>query len=100
MKDTIKSSTSATYLDSLLDIDIDGRLTTHLCGRLGDFSFFIFDFPYFFGGAPKSSGYGVFVYRLVCCAVLVLRVSVLDRGRLPTNRFDLNICQCIDIRRD
>jgi hypothetical protein len=46
MKDTTESSTSASYLDDLLNIDVDGKLTTQLYDKRDDFDFAIVNFPY------------------------------------------------------
>jgi hypothetical protein len=44
IKDTTESSTSASYLDVLLNIDADGKLTTQLYDKLDNFNFAIFNF--------------------------------------------------------
>jgi hypothetical protein len=48
IKDTTESSTSASYLDLLLNIDSDGKLTTQLYGKRDYFSFTIVNFPYIY----------------------------------------------------
>jgi hypothetical protein len=46
MKDTTEPSTSASYLDDLLNIDADGNLTTPLPDKRDDFNFAIVNIPY------------------------------------------------------
>ena len=46
IKDTTESSMSASYLDILLNIDINGKLTTQLYDKRDDFSFSIVNVPY------------------------------------------------------
>ena len=48
IKDTTESSTSASYLDVLLSIYADGKLTTQLYDKRDDFSFTIVNFPYIY----------------------------------------------------
>ena len=60
IKDTTESSTSASYLDVLLNIDADGKLTTQLYDKRDDFSFTIVNFPYICSNIPLSPAYGVY----------------------------------------
>ena len=46
IKDTTESSISASYLDTLVNRDINGKLTTQLYDKQDDFSFSIVNFPY------------------------------------------------------
>ena len=46
IKDTTESSISASYLDILVNRDINGKLTTQLYDKQDDFSFSIVNFPY------------------------------------------------------
>jgi hypothetical protein len=48
IKDTTESSTSASYLDVLLNIDADRKLTTQLYDKRDDLSFTIVNFPYIY----------------------------------------------------
>jgi hypothetical protein len=41
-----QSSTSALYLDLLLKLDINGKITTQLYDKRDDFNFSIVNFPY------------------------------------------------------
>jgi superfamily II helicase len=61
IKDTTESSTAASYLDVLLNIDTLGRLTTQLYDKLDDFNFAIVNFPYTCSNIPLSSAYGVYI---------------------------------------
>jgi hypothetical protein len=42
----MESSTSASYLDVLLKLDTDGKITTQLYDKREDFTFSIVNFPY------------------------------------------------------
>ena len=54
IKDTTESSTSASYLDVLLNIDSGGKLTTQLYDKRDDFNFAIVNFPYTCSNIPLS----------------------------------------------
>jgi hypothetical protein len=49
IKDTTESSTSASYLDILLNIDADGKLRTQLYDKQDDFQFCLCQFPIYEG---------------------------------------------------
>jgi hypothetical protein len=68
MEDTTESDRSVSYLDILLDIDSNGRLTTSQYEKRGDFDFAIVGFPFLCGNMPLSPVCGVCVSRLVWCA--------------------------------
>jgi hypothetical protein len=59
IKDTPKSSTSASYLDVLLDIDAGGKLTIQLYDKRDDFNFAMVNFPYTCSNIPQLPAYGV-----------------------------------------
>jgi hypothetical protein len=61
IKDTTESSSSALYLDVLLDIDAFGKLTTQLYDKRGDFSFPI----NMFYNIPLSPAYGRYISQLI-----------------------------------
>ena len=61
IKDTTASASSISYLDILLEMDIDGNLTTKLYDKRDDFNFSIVNFPYLCSNIPSSPAYGVFV---------------------------------------
>jgi hypothetical protein len=65
IKDTTESSSSASYLDALLNIDADGKLTTQLYDKRDDFSFTIVNFPYICSNIPLSPAYGVYISQLI-----------------------------------
>ena len=52
IKDTTESDKSASYLDILLNIDSNGRLTTSLYDKRDDFVFAIVNFPFLCGNIP------------------------------------------------
>jgi hypothetical protein len=68
IKDITDSSTSASYLDVLLNIDADGKLTTQLYDQRDDFSFTIVNFPYICSNIPLSHAYGVYISQLILYA--------------------------------
>ena len=63
--DTTESSMSASYVDILLNIDINGKLTTQRYDKRDDFSFSIVNFPYLCSNIPSSPAYGVYVSQLI-----------------------------------
>jgi hypothetical protein len=60
IKDTTECSTSASYLDVLLKLDTNGKITTHLYDKWVDFNFSIVNFPYLCSNIPASPAYGVY----------------------------------------
>jgi hypothetical protein len=58
IKDT--TDKSASYLDILLNIDYNGRLTTSLYDKRDDFNFAIVNFPLLCSNIPLSPDYGVY----------------------------------------
>jgi hypothetical protein len=67
IKDTTESSTSASYLDVLLYIIADGKLTTQLYVKRDDFSFTIVNFPYIHvcSNIPLSPAQRVYISQLI-----------------------------------
>ena len=65
IKDTTESDVSASYLDILLEIDSNGRLTTTLFDKLNDFHFAIVNFPFLCSNVPLSPAYGVYVSQFI-----------------------------------
>ena len=65
IKDTTESSTSASYLDVLLNIDSGGKLTTQLYDKRDDFSFAIVNFPYTCSNTPLPPTYVVYISQLI-----------------------------------
>jgi hypothetical protein len=52
IKDTTESSTSASCLDVLFNIDAGGKLTTQFYDKRDDFNFAIVNFPYTCSNIP------------------------------------------------
>jgi hypothetical protein len=52
IKDTTECSASASYLDVLLKLDINGKITTQLYDKRDDFNFSIVNFPYLCSNIP------------------------------------------------
>ena len=64
IKDTTESNTSASYLDLLMSIGMDGQLCTSLYYKRDDFNFHITNFPFLSSNIPSSPAYGVFISQL------------------------------------
>jgi hypothetical protein len=75
IKDTTESSTSASYLDVLLKLDTQGKITTQLYDKWDDFNFSIDNFPYLCSNIPASPAYGV--YNVYIAAYSICK-SLLD----------------------
>ena len=65
IKDTTESTTSASYLDLLLSIGMDGQLHTSIYDKRDDFNFHITNFPFLSSNIPSSPAYGVFISQLI-----------------------------------
>jgi hypothetical protein len=90
IKDTTESSTSASYLDVLLNIDADGKLTTQLYDKRDDFSFTIVNFPYICSNIPLSPAYEVYISQLIRYARACSTYDqFLSRSRLLTDKLML-----------
>ena len=68
-----ESDKSASYLDILIKIDSNDRLTTTLYDKRDDFDFTIVNFPFLCSNIPLSPAYGVYISQLIlyaraCCA--------------------------------
>jgi hypothetical protein len=59
MKDTIECSACASYVDVLLKLDTNGKITTQLYDKRDDFNFSKVNFPYLRSNIPASPAYGV-----------------------------------------
>jgi hypothetical protein len=57
--DTTECSTSAVYLDILLTLDTNSKLTRQLHDKGDDFNFSIVNFAYLYNNIPSSPAYGV-----------------------------------------
>jgi hypothetical protein len=88
--DTTESDRSASYLDVLLDVDSNGRLTTSLYDKRDDFDFAIVNFPFLCGNIPLSPAYGVYVSQLIRYARACFAYEGFSkRGGLLTNKLML-----------
>ena len=65
IKDTTEYSTFASYLDVLLMLDTNGKITSQLYDKLDDFNFSIVNFPYLCSNIPASPAYGVYISQLI-----------------------------------
>jgi hypothetical protein len=65
IKDTTESSTSASYLDALLNIDAGGKLSIQLYDKRDDLNFAIVNFPYTCSNIPLSPAYGIYISQLI-----------------------------------
>ena len=63
IKDTTESDKYASYLDILLNIDSNGRLTTSRYDKRDDFDFVIVDFPFLCSSIPLPPAYGVYIFQ-------------------------------------
>jgi hypothetical protein len=68
IKDTMECSTSASYLDVLLKLDTNGKITTQLYDKRDDLNFSIVNFSYLCSNIPASPAYGVYISHLIRCA--------------------------------
>jgi hypothetical protein len=59
-----ESKKSASYLDILLNIDLNGRLTASLYDKRDDFDFVIVNFPFLCSNIPLSPAYGVYILQV------------------------------------
>ena len=65
IKDTTESNPSASYLDLLLSIGMDGQLHTSIYDKRDDFNFHVTNYPFLSSNIPASSAYGVFISQLI-----------------------------------
>jgi hypothetical protein len=65
IKDATESSTSASYLNALLNIDAGGKRKTQLYDKRDNFSFAIVNFPYICSNIPLSPAYGAYISQLI-----------------------------------
>ena len=90
IKDTTESDRSASYLDILLNIDSNGRLTTTLYDKRDDFNFAIVNFPFLCSNIPLSPAYGVYISQLIRYArACYAYEDFLRRGQLLTKKLML-----------
>jgi hypothetical protein len=90
IKDTTESDKSASYLDILLNIDSNGRLTTSIYDKRDDFDFAIVNIPFLCSNIPLSPAYGLYVSQLIRYAKACFAYEDFSkRGRLLTNKLML-----------
>jgi hypothetical protein len=65
IKDTTECSISASYLDVLLKLETNDKLTIQFYNKRDDFNFFIVKFPYLCSNIPASPAYGVYISQLI-----------------------------------
>lgn len=88
-KDTTESSMSASYLDILLNRDINDKLNTQLYDKHDDFNYSIVNFRYLCSNIHVSSSlvYGVYVSQLVRYAKACSAYNQILSKKLLTNKF-------------
>ena len=85
IKDITESDRSASYLDILLNIDSNDRLTTPLYDKRDDFNFAIVNFPFLCSNILLSPAYGVYISQLIRYARACYAYDdFLKRGQLLT----------------
>jgi hypothetical protein len=90
IKDTTESDRYSSYLNILLDIDSNGRLTTSLNDKRDDFDFAIVNFPFLCSIIPLSPAYVVYVSQLIQYTKACFAYEDFSkRGRLLTNKLML-----------
>ena len=90
IKDTTESEKSASYLDILLNIDSNGRLTSSLYDKRDDFDFAIISFPFPCSYIPLSPAYDMYIFQLIGYARACFAYEDFSkRGRLLTNKMML-----------
>ena len=87
IKDTTESSTHASYLDILLSVDTDKKLTTKLYDKRDDFDFSIVNFPHLSSNIPQSPAYGVYISQMIRYARACSTYEhFIYRGKLLTDK--------------
>jgi hypothetical protein len=99
IKDTTECSTSASYLDLLLKLDTNGKITTQLYVKRDDFNFFIVNFLYLCSNIPASSAYGAYIWQLIryvrACSTYdqILVLGSVLKNKLMSQEFQLSRLQ-------
>jgi hypothetical protein len=87
IKDSTESSTSASYLDVLLKLDTNGKITTQLYDKRDYFNFSIVNIPYLCSNILASPAYGVYISQLIRYARACSTYDqFLVRGNLLTDK--------------
>ena len=90
IKDTTDIERCASYLDILLNIDSNVRLTTTLYDKRDEVDFAIVNFPFLYSNVPLSPAYGVHVSQLIrYTRVSNVYDDFLKRGQLLTKKMML-----------
>jgi hypothetical protein len=90
IKETTESDKSPSYLDILLNIDSNGRLTTSLYNKRDDFDITIANFPFLCSDIPLSPAYGVYISQLIRYARACFAYKDFSkRGKLLTKKLIL-----------
>jgi hypothetical protein len=99
IKDTTESFTSASYLDVLLKLDTNGKITTQLYDKRDDFNFSIVNFPYLCSNTLASPAYGVYTSKLIRYARACSTYDqFLVRGNLLTDKLMSQGFNCLVYR--
>jgi hypothetical protein len=78
------------YLDILLNIDSNGKLTTSLYDKRDDFDFAIVNFPFLSSNIPLSPAYSVYISHLIRYARAYFAYEDFsNRGKLLTKKLML-----------
>jgi hypothetical protein len=65
IKDTTECSTSALYLDVLLKLDANGKITIQLYDKRDDFNFSIVNLPNLYSNIPASPACSAYISQLI-----------------------------------
>jgi hypothetical protein len=65
LNDNTDTDRSASYLDTHLEIDSEGRLRTKLYDKRDDFNFPIVNFPFICTNIPAVPAYGVYISQII-----------------------------------
>jgi hypothetical protein len=88
--DTTESDKSASYLDILLNIDSNGKLTTSIYDKRDDFDYVIFNFTFLYSNIPFSPAYGLYISQLIrYTKACYVNEEILKRGKLLTENLML-----------
>jgi hypothetical protein len=90
IKDATESDIFVSYVDILLNIDSNGRLTTSLYDKRNDFDFAIVNFPVICINKPLSPAYDVYISQLIRYARTCFAYEDFSkRGKLLTKKLML-----------
>jgi hypothetical protein len=93
IKDTTKSNKSASYLDILLKIDSNGRLTSQPYQKRDNLIFTIVRFPFLCSIIPLSPAYGLCIFQLIQYTRACFSYEdFAKQGKLLTKKSVLHVC--------